>query len=177
MRTIKTIRQIKGRIVFIPRIIYNFLQTKFDPMSCLSSTNLGQRFKQCTQTFTLLDILKFCFQHSSTKSPCKRLSTQNWFRGHTHARLLFLKAICSKIFHSRLNLFWCCNISSLWNLDVPVRAIKKQKAIATKATTLLLEARHGFRISRQFDFTTGARVDRSTRIIWASENNASKYQG
>ena len=73
-----------------------------------------------------LDILKFSFHQSSTKSPCKRLSTQNWFRGHAHARLarlVFLEAICSKIFPPFSPR--CCNINSLWNLDVAVRAIKK----------------------------------------------------
>ena len=47
--------------------------------------------------------------------------------------------------------FRCCNINSLWNLDVAVR----QKAIAAKATTstLLLEVWHGFisrSVSHQF---------------------------
>ena len=100
MRTKKAIRQIKeGIVFFIPGIIYNFFLCKIRS--------------------------KFCFHLSSTKSPCKRLSTQDWFRSHAHARLAFLKAICSKIFHSRFNFFRCCNISSLWNLNVAVRAVKK----------------------------------------------------
>ena len=46
-----------------------------------------------------LDILKFSFHQSFMKSPCKRLSNQNWFRGHAHARLarlVFFTAIWRK---------------------------------------------------------------------------------
>ena len=70
-----------------------------------------------------LDILKISFHQSSTKSPCKRLSNQNRFRGHAHARLarlVFFKAIWSKTIRFRLDLLRGCNISILRNLDVSV---------------------------------------------------------
>ena len=70
-----------------------------------------------------LDIMKFSFHQSSTKSPCKRLSNQNWFRGHAHARLarlVFFKAIWSKTIRFRLDLLRCCNINILRNRDVSV---------------------------------------------------------
>ena len=105
----------------------------------------GQPLEQCTQMYALIS-WNFLFHQSSTKSPCKRLSNQNWFRGHAHARLarlvFFFKAIWSKTIRFRLDLLRCCNISILRNLDVSVCGswIKKEKPMATKATTLLLEA-------------------------------------
>ena len=58
------------------------------------------------------------------------------------ARLVFFKAIWSKTIRFRLDLLRCCNINILRNLDVSVCGswIKKEKPMATKATTLLLEA-------------------------------------
>ena len=52
-------------------------------------------------------ILKFSFHHS-TKFPFNRVSNQNWFLGHDHARLTRLvlrKAFCSRINCFRLDLF------------------------------------------------------------------------
>ena len=44
-----------------------------------------------------------------------------------------------------------------------------------KATTLLLEVQHGFRISRQFDFTTGTRADRLSYLSQCKQcTNASR---
>ena len=46
-----------------------------------------------------LGILKFSFHHSSTKFPFNRVSNQNWFLGHDHARLTRLvmrRAICNR---------------------------------------------------------------------------------
>ena len=37
-----------------------------------------------------LDILKVSFHHSSTKFPFNRVSSQNWFLDHDHARLTHL---------------------------------------------------------------------------------------
>ena len=45
-------------------------------------------------------ILKFSFHHSSTKFPFNRVSNQNWFLRHDHARLTRLvlrRATCSRI--------------------------------------------------------------------------------
>ena len=67
-----------------------------------------------------LDILKFFFHHSSTKFPFNRVSNQNWFLGHDHARLTRLvlrRAICSRINRFRLDLFRCCKSKSCCNLD------------------------------------------------------------
>ena len=67
-----------------------------------------------------LDILKFSFHHSSTKFPFNRVSNQNWFLGHDHARLTRLvlrRAICSRINRFRLDLFRCCKSKSCYNLD------------------------------------------------------------
>jgi len=61
------------------------------------------------------DILKFSFHHSSTKFPFNRVSNQNWFPSHDHARLTHLvlqRAICSRINCFRLNLFRCCKSQS-----------------------------------------------------------------
>ena len=62
-----------------------------------------------------LDILKFSLHHSSTKFPFNRVSNQNWFLGHDHARLTRLvlrRAICSRINRFRLDLFRCCKSKS-----------------------------------------------------------------
>ena len=67
-----------------------------------------------------LDILKFSFHHSSTKFLFNRVSNQNWFLGHDHARLTRLvlrRAICSRINRFRLDLFRCCKRKSCCNLD------------------------------------------------------------
>ena len=67
-----------------------------------------------------LDILKFSFHYSSTKFPFNRVSNQNWFLGHDHARLTRLvlrRAICSRINRFRLDLFRCCKTKSCCNLD------------------------------------------------------------
>ena len=67
-----------------------------------------------------LDILKFSFHHSSTKFPFNRVSNQNWFLDHDHARLTRLvlrRAICSRINRFRLDLFRCCKSKSCCNLD------------------------------------------------------------
>ena len=63
---------------------------------------------------------KFSFHHSSTKFPFNRVSNQNWFLGHDHARLTRLvlrRAICSRINRFRLDLFRCCKSKSCCNLD------------------------------------------------------------
>ena len=114
--------------------------SRFRPSISIMADN-----REVRELLERLDILKFSFHQSSTKSPCKRLSNQNWFRSHAHARLarlVFFKAIWSKTIRFRLDLLRCCNINILRNLDVSVCGswIKKEKAMATKATTLLLEA-------------------------------------
>ena len=58
--------------------------------------------------------------HSSTKFPFNRVSNQNWFLSHDHARLTRLvlrRAICSRINRFRLDLFRCCKSKSCCNLD------------------------------------------------------------
>ena len=58
--------------------------------------------------------------HSSTKFPFNRVSNQNWFLGHDHARLTRLvlrRAICSRVNRFRLDLFRCCKSKSCCNLD------------------------------------------------------------
>ena len=63
---------------------------------------------------------KFSFHHSSTKFPFNRVSNQNWFLDHDHARLTRLvlrRAICSRINRFRLDLFRCCKSKSCCNLD------------------------------------------------------------
>ena len=58
--------------------------------------------------------------HSSTKFSFNRVSNQNWFLGHDHARLTRLvlrRAICSRINRFRLDLFRCCKSKSCCNLD------------------------------------------------------------
>ena len=65
-------------------------------------------------------ILKFSFHHSSTKFPFNRVSNQNWFLGHDHARLTRLvlrRATCTRINRFRLDLFRCCKSTSCCNLD------------------------------------------------------------
>ena len=60
-----------------------------------------------------LDILKFSFHHSSTKFPFNRVSNQNWFLGHDHARLTRLvlrRAICSRINRFRLTRILCVDL-------------------------------------------------------------------
>ena len=58
--------------------------------------------------------------HSPTKFPFNRVSNQNWFLGHDHARLTRLvlrRAICSRINRFRLHLFRCCKSKSCCKLD------------------------------------------------------------
>ena len=69
-----------------------------------------------------VDILKFAFYHSSTKFPFNRVSNQNWFLGHDHARLIrglvLWRAICRRINRFRFDLFVrCCKSNSCYNLD------------------------------------------------------------
>ena len=58
--------------------------------------------------------------HSSANLPFNRVSNQNWFLGHHHARLTRLvlrRAICSSINRFRLDLFRCSKSKSCCNLD------------------------------------------------------------
>ena len=101
-------------------------------------------------------ILKFSFHHSSTKFPFNRVSNQNWFLGHDHARLTRLvlrRAICSRINRFRLDLFRCCKSTSCCNLDSWVKN-KKIKREDYKSHSFSFKHEHfmrGFRIWRQFD--------------------------
>ena len=68
--------------------------------------------------------------HSSTKFPFNRVSNQNWFLGHDHARLTRLvlrRAICSRINRFRLDLFRCCKSKSCCPIRFLGLLIKNKK--------------------------------------------------
>ena len=131
-----------------------------------------------------LDILKFFFHHSSTKFPFNRVSNQNWFLDHDHARLMRLvlrRAICSRINRFRLDLFRCCKSKSCCNLDSWSSLLIKNKKIKRedyKSHSFSFKREHfmrGFRICRQFNRI--AIDDRFTLVIWARINTVQMYQG
>ena len=70
-----------------------------------------------------LDILKFSFHHSSTKFSFNRVSNQNWFLGHNHARLTRLvlrRAICSRINHFRLGIMSLLADNNLYQMMMEI---------------------------------------------------------
>ena len=105
-----------------------------------------------------LDILKFSFHNFWTKFPFNRVSNKNWFLGHDHARvtrLVWRRAISSRINRFRLDLFSCCKSISCCNLDSFVFTDQEPEKKTRGATASFLNASifnllRGFRICRQF---------------------------